>query len=151
MPPYPPWPPWKPMGPPCPKPPRPTPAPPAAPELNRGSASRSCPDLSMCCPRLPSAHRWAQSHLSDIDQAAHEVLVAESLDSILGLVPRSIFHNSGQVRMCRCWPELMMKLTRIPTSTSGQRPNPSIQQFHQECHERGDRKGNKMKPARSYL
>ena len=102
-------------------------------------------------PLLSSAHRSAGSHLSDIDQAAHEVLVAESLDSILGLVPRSIFHNSGQVRMCRCWPKVMVRLTRIPTSTSGQRPNPSIQQFHQKCHERGDRKGNKMKPARSYL
>ena len=32
--------------------------------------------------------------LSNVDKAAHEVLVAECRDGVLGLLPRSIFHNT---------------------------------------------------------
>lgn len=36
----------------------------------------------------------SRTDLSYIDQAAHQVLVAESRDGVLSLIPRSIFHNS---------------------------------------------------------
>lgn len=36
-------------------------------------------------------------HLADIDESAHQVLVAERVDSILGLFPSGIFHNSMRI------------------------------------------------------
>lgn len=33
-------------------------------------------------------------HLSNVDQTTHEVLIAESRNGVLSLVPCSIFHNS---------------------------------------------------------
>ena len=34
------------------------------------------------------------SYLADVDESSHKVLVAESVDGILRLLPCSIFHNS---------------------------------------------------------
>lgn len=34
-------------------------------------------------------------HLADVDETAQQVLVAQSRNSVLGLVPGRIFHNSA--------------------------------------------------------
>src|SRR3569833_2373765 len=84
-------------------------------------------------------------HLSDVDESTHQVLVAECRDGILGLLPGSIFHNSAGRSSQRSCPARSEKevcaLTRIPTNTHGQCPNPSIQPFHQGCKSNTETQG----------
>lgn len=40
----------------------------------------------------PTSRCW--SYLTDVDETAHQILVTQCRDSVLGLVPRRIFHNS---------------------------------------------------------
>ena len=63
--------------------------------MNRGSASRSCEWRSTVsvdedCRRSGTA----RTYFSYVDQTTHEILVAQCIDSLLGLIPCCVFHNS---------------------------------------------------------
>ena len=63
--------------------------------MNRGSASRSCEGESTVSANEDyQGNGTAQTYFSDIDQTAHEILVAQCIDSLLGLIPCCVFHNS---------------------------------------------------------
>lgn len=43
----------------------------------------------------------AYTYLADIHKPSHQILVAESIDSMLSLIPCSVFHNpDDDVRHC---------------------------------------------------
>lgn len=52
------------------------------------------PDPSSHKHRSCSRHICKSAHLSNIDETAHQVLVAQRRNGVLSLVPRSVFHNS---------------------------------------------------------
>ena len=53
------------------------------------------------------------TYFSDVDEAAHQVLVAESRDSILSLFSSSVLHNSKNISLGQRYTG--EELTRIPT------------------------------------
>ena len=73
--------------------------------MNRGSASRSYHQKrSVACSskrRRPAAETprpWVEGiHLSHVNESAHEVLIAQCVDSLLGLLPCCVFHNPTRV------------------------------------------------------
>lgn len=67
-----------------------------------------------------------KTYLSNVDKSTHEVLVAESGHSVLGLVPRRIFHNSAisPLASAAVESEMAYELTRIPTYTHGHKSQP---------------------------
>lgn len=56
------------------------------------------------------------ANLSNVDQAAHQVLVAESRDSILSLLPRSIFHNSEKEMLAIGFGQRILDSCDLPAS-----------------------------------
>ncbi len=122
---------------PPPKPPRVLPPDP----INRGSASRSW-DIWSESPSIGEC--TIKSYFADVYKAAHEILVAKLGDSLLGLIPGRIFHNSiciGQY-IKSCLIRNGAKLTRIPTNNPGQSPNPSIQNIQQRSRAREEIPGS---------
>lgn len=84
--------------------------------------------------------------LANVDQATHQVLVAESRNSVLSLFPCSIFHNSkegmlatklgGRVPdMCDLPASLQIPMDNVPT----RQPNSSVK----KCHGRGGHREKK--------
>lgn len=64
--------------------------------VNRGSASRSwrCVHVSVQCRRGRCNPLLGKTpYFADIDKSAHEILVAERVDRLLGLIPCCVFHN----------------------------------------------------------
>lgn len=45
---------------------------------------------------IPSHRSREKPYFADVDESSHQVLVAESRNGVLGLLPRSIFHNSAK-------------------------------------------------------
>ncbi len=65
--------------------------------MNRGSASRSWRYVLVSV-RIWRSHHCGpllgkSSYFADIDESAHEVLIAERVDRLLGLIPCRVFHN----------------------------------------------------------
>ena len=58
--------------------------------MNLGSASRSYFEMSA----LSGWRSCRDTYLSNVDESTHEVLVAESVDGLLSLLPRGIFYNA---------------------------------------------------------
>lgn len=55
--------------------------------------------VECCVIRNPGSHSWVtnvlgRTYFANIDESAHEVLVAERIDRVLSLIPRLVFHNS---------------------------------------------------------
>lgn len=67
-----------------------------------------------------------RTYLSNVNESAHQVLVAERADGLLCLFSRCVLHNPATVSICTSL-ERCMGLTRIPTRPAGRIPNPSIQ------------------------
>lgn len=106
--------------------------------MKRGSASRSCKiyvsDLN--------ARQRIVGYLANVNEATHQILIAQSVHCSLSLIPGGIFHNpnarvstrAGQVIGGRTYPH--------PYKTHGRPcPAPSITTSQQEAHKR-----NKPKP-----
>jgi hypothetical protein len=68
-----------------------------------------------------------RTYFSNINKSTHEVLVAERVDGLLSLLPRSIFHNTGTMSISTPMSRESGTTDPHPYITRGQRPNPSIQ------------------------
>ena len=66
-------------------------------------------------------------HLSHVNEPAHEVLVAQCANSLLGLLPCCVFHNPAMVSAQQQRDFLLQPTYPHPYRTRGQCPNPSIQ------------------------
>jgi hypothetical protein len=67
------------------------------------------------------------SYLPNIDESAHEVLVAEGVDSLLGLFPRSIFYNATNLLARRPFTKRPLFTYPHPYIIQGTTSHPSIQ------------------------
>lgn len=102
--------------------------------MKRGSASRSYHqtsqslDLSryVACEgtRRP---RVEGIHLSHVNEPAHEILIAQCADRLLGLLPCCVFHNPTMVSTSYPGDSPLRSTYPHPYRTRGQCPNPSIQ------------------------
>lgn len=102
--------------------------------MKRGSASRSYhqPDQSLVFPMRMAAEKTRRPgneglHLSHVNQSAHEILIAQRVDSLLSLLPCCVFHNPTRVRMQSRNHQALQPTHPHPYRTRGQCPNPSIQ------------------------
>jgi hypothetical protein len=70
------------------------------------------------------------SYLSNIDESSHEVLIAESVDCLLSLLPRSIFYDAGNMLEPICiWREFATyPHPYITRGTTSQSVNPTFLQ-----------------------
>lgn len=100
--------------------------------MKRGSASRSY--VISADARLSRA---LGAYLADIDESAHERLVAQSVDSLLSLLPCSIFNDSNPW-LAVCFHKKMVM--DLPASLYNQRPKalPSIQHSIKNQRKRKD-------------
>lgn len=99
------------------------------------SQPQNRPGSATLCKQMP--------HLSDIDQSAHKILVAECRNGILGLLPRGILHYSERPLSAfrvRRPSHGSVGLTRIPKSRLGTTSQPVNPTFHQVTEKRNHKK-----------